>query len=58
MLAQHFSNLDLMFLYVRVFLCNKLLCLIETYMLHELDKHIGTTSQITVKWESDIYLSN
>ena len=29
---------------VSIILCNKLLCLTETYILYELDKHIGMTT--------------
>jgi len=54
MLAQHFSNLDLTFLYV--FLCNKLLCLTETYILYELDKHIGMTTVKLLSNENLIFI--
>ena len=33
---------------IRIFCCNKLLCLTEIYTLYELDKHIGMTN---VKWK-------
>ena len=33
---------------VSIILCNKLLCLTETYILYELDKHIGMTA--VKKW--------
>jgi len=29
---------------IRIFCCNKLLCLTEIYTLYELDKHIGMTN--------------
>jgi len=41
-IAQHFNNLNLKFLYVILY--DKLLCLTETYVLYELDKHIGMTT--------------
>jgi len=43
-LLKCYDTLESKHVAVSIILCNKLLCLNETYNLYELDKHIGLTS--------------